>query len=125
MFGSIAALRSTMKVREHMTTESTTPTPTAAAAPKAKTFSIRLTAGVEEVLITAWPTKDGYKSAATRYREAAVKGKKRSGERGASQEYANAVAAKAGIEKLAASFVKQGWVRPPKGAVGGFVAKPD
>jgi hypothetical protein len=109
-----------------MTTQETTPTATTPAATKApKTYTIRLTAGVEEVLITAWQTKAGWKSAAVRYREAVVKGKKRTGERGASADYQNAAAAKVGIEKLPALFVKAGWVRPEKKAFGGFVAKPD
>jgi hypothetical protein len=105
------------------TQETTTATKPETTAPKS--YSIRLTAGVEEVLITAYQTKAGWTSAATRYREKAVKGKKRQGERGASAQHANADAAKAAIEKLAAAFVKNGWTRPERKALGGFVRKPD
>src|SRR5688500_11420634 len=82
------------------------------------TYSVRLTAGAEEVVITAYATRAGWTSTATRYREKAVKGKKRSGERGASQEHATLAAAKAAVEKLATAFVKNGWSRPERRAFG-------
>jgi hypothetical protein len=76
------------------------------------------------VVITAYATRAGWTSAATRYREKAVKGKKRSGERGATQEHATLAAAKAAVEKLATAFVKNGWTRPERRAFG-FARKPD
>jgi hypothetical protein len=109
-----------------MTTQENTPqTPATAKSTAPKSISIRLTAGVEEVLISAYATKTGWTSQAVRYREPAVKGKKRTGERGATQEHANLAAARAAVEKLAASFVKAGWTRPEPKAFGGFARKQD
>lgn len=111
-----------------MTTQETTQTPTTPAAPKAspKSISVRLTgSGGEEVIVSAYATKTGWTSQATRYREPAVKGKKRSGERGATSEHANITAARAAVDKVVAAFVKAGWTKPEPKAFGGFARKAD
>ena len=110
------------------TRETTTQAPAQTETPKAtapKTLSIRLTGGQEEMLLSGWQTRDGWKTAAVRYREPAAKGKKRTGERGATQTHATMDAAKAALEKLAGALIRGGWVRPERKALGGFVARED
>lgn len=105
-------------------TATATPTTTKPAAPAApKSYGIKLTAGDQELVITARVTKSGASSDVTHYKQRAVKGQRRSGEVGARQEHTTFAAAKAAVDKIAADRIKAGWTRPER--TFGFSKKAD
>jgi hypothetical protein len=114
-----------------MTTESTTPTATTPAAPKApKTYSVRLVSGTEDLTLTAYRTKLGWRTEAVhsvpdgKTKLANGKIRQRKYERGASQEHTTLDAAKAAIDSGVKAAVKAGWTKPERKAFG-FARKED
>lgn len=91
-----------------------------------KTVSIRLaSSGEAEVMVLGQQLKDkSWTVSAFIYTKKAVKGTRRTGEKGCTTSAKDLASAKKAAEVIAAGFVKAGWTRPePKPF--GFAAKPD
>lgn len=126
-------------------TQTSTPasTPSTPAAPVAKvaksiTVTLRAKSGPQEIIAVAYKTKAGWRSELTFYAAKAVKGERRSGQRGNTQNFTGANAkdeAKASLDAMVAFIlagkglpkaieVKGGWVKPEPKPLG-LERKPD
>jgi hypothetical protein len=108
-----------MKTPESTTTPETTTPAAAPTAPKtAKSYSVRLVSGNADVVSIAYAVKGGFRVEAIhsvpdgKTKLPSGKVRQREYEHGASQIVATLDAARAAVDKLAASFVKLGWTRP-------------
>jgi hypothetical protein len=116
---------------QNQTTPAITPIPTPAATPAPKTpKSITVTLrgeGTEEVIAVAYKTKTGWRVEATLYKTKAVKGDRRTGQRGATQNFDGGDAqakAKKALDVMVAQLVKDGWTKPEPKPLG-LERKPD